>query len=293
MELWFIYAISSAVFAGLYTFFQKMAVEQGHSTLLVNMWSTVVSSVMAFTVSWIFSGFDGLWKIGLLLGFLSGITHIIGSIFRMDALKYIDTAILFPLYKTAGPIFTLVIGMTIFAEKFTVAEWIGIMLGITVPLLLLHKSEKLRQKHLWKGIVFLLIASFFTAVAAGISKYGSGVFETVFLFVAVSHAFGSISGWCIYELQKKNTQRNGKLFKYRYIDKDMLKISFLAGITQFGGFSAMMLAFVDGSLGVVYAIQSLYILIPIILSIVIYKEHWNVRKIIAIILSIAALAFLR
>ena len=55
----------------------------------------------------------------------------------------------------------------------------------------------------------------------------------------------------------------------------------------------MMLAFVDGSLGVVYAIQSLYILIPIILSIVIYKEHWNVRKIFAIILSLAALAFLR
>ncbi|GAX61276.1 permease of the drug/metabolite transporter DMT superfamily [Candidatus Scalindua japonica] len=293
MDLWFIYAISSAVFSGLHTFIQKIAVERGHSTLLVNMWSTVVSSVLAFTVSWIFFSFDGLWKIGLFLGFINGLTHIIGSIFRMDALKYIDTAIMFPLYKTAGPIFTLVIGIIIFAEKFTVAEWVGITLGITVPLLLLHKSEKLRQKYLWKGVVFLLIASFFTAVAAGISKYGTGIFETVFLFVAVSHTFGSISGWGIYELQKSNTHRNGKLFKYRHIDKDMLSISFLAGITQFAGFSAMMLAFVGGSLGIVYAIQSLYILIPIILSIIIYKEHWNMRKIIAIILSIVALAFLR
>lgn len=293
MGHWFIYAISSAIFSGLHTFIQKIAVERGHSTLLVNMWSTVVSSVLAFAVSWIFFSFDGVWKIGLLLGFINGLTHIIGSIFRMDALKYIDTAIMFPLYKTSGPIFTLVIGMFIFSEKFTVAEWIGITLGITVPLLLLHKSEKLRQKYLWKGVVFLLIASFFTAVAAGISKYGAGIFETIFLFVAVSHTFGSISGWGIYKLQKKNTLLKGKPCKSRYKDKDMLIISFSAGITQFAGFSTMMLALAGGSLGIVYAIQSLYILIPIILSIIFYKEHWNVRKIIAIILSLVALAFLK
>ena len=48
-----------------------------------------------------------------------------------------------------------------------------------------------------------------------------------------------------------------------------------------------------GSLGIVYTINSLYILIPITLSIMFYNEHWNLRKVTAIALSIAALWLLK
>jgi len=67
----------------------------------------------------------------------------------------------------------------------------------------------------------------------------------------------------------------------------------LMGILQSCSFLFIMLAFAEGTLSIVYTVQSLYILIPIILSIIIYKEHWNARKVVAIILSIAALALLK
>jgi len=45
------------------------------------------------------------------------------------------------------------------------------------------------------------------------------------------------------------------------------------------------------SLAISYTINSFYILIPIILSILIYKEHMNLRKGIAIVLSLLAIIF--
>ncbi len=44
---------------------------------------------------------------------------------------------------------------------------------------------------------------------------------------------------------------------------------------------------------VFHASQFLYILIPIVLSIYLYQEHWNARKVIAITLSIVALYLLK
>jgi uncharacterized membrane protein len=46
-----------------------------------------------------------------------------------------------------------------------------------------------------------------------------------------------------------------------------------------------------GSLSMVQTILSFYVLITIVLSIVIYHEHWDVQKALAIVLSVVALAF--
>ena len=68
-------------------------------------------------------------------------------------------------------------------------------------------------------------------------------------------------------------------------------LGFLLGIFMFGFLIFTLLAFKDGLVSIVFTVQSLYILIPIILSIIIYKEHINTQKIIAIILSIVAIVF--
>jgi len=49
---------------------------------------------------------------------------------------------------------------------------------------------------------------------------------------------------------------------------------------------------VDGTLAIVQTIHSMYILIPIVLSIIFYNEHWNLQKAVAIILSVLSLALL-
>jgi uncharacterized membrane protein len=72
------------------------------------------------------------------------------------------------------------------------------------------------------------------------------------------------------------------------------------GLVVFGSVRAVLIsaslglvlfAFQGGTLGIVQTIHSLYILIPIVLAIIFYNEHWNLQKAVAIVLSIAALAF--
>ncbi len=293
MELWFIYAVASALFAGLFTFLQKIAVERGYSPALMNSYSNAISSILALAVILLFFGFGGAWKLGLLLGFFVGLTHTIGAIFRMDALKYIDTAIFFPIYKTIAPVFILLVGMLAFGEDFTTLEWIGIALGITVPLLLLHKKENSRQKNLKKGILLLLFATLFSVARSGMSKYGVDIFETVFLFMAVFQGFSAILGFGIYKLQKNGIKYIGEVTKHEVMNKQILIISFISGVAEFFASATFLLALKGGLLGVVFTINSLYIVIPIILSIIIYKEHWNAFKVVAIVLSIVALAFLK
>ncbi len=71
-----------------------------------------------------------------------------------------------------------------------------------------------------------------------------------------------------------------------------LGIAFFVGVTQFTAFYLLLLAINGGDLSLVYSINAHYILIPIILSIWYYKEHWNTQKVIAIALSLVALVLL-
>ena len=73
----------------------------------------------------------------------------------------------------------------------------------------------------------------------------------------------------------------------------ILHVSIIRTVFAGGGFLLTLLAFVAGGpLGIVYTINSLYILLPIILAIIFYGEHWNFRKALAIGLSVVALAML-
>ncbi len=289
MHTWFIFALLSALFAGLHTYTQKIAVEKGYSSPIINVMNFSTSASLALITSFLF-GLDNEQAViyGVLLAATGGAVHMLGSIVRMDGLRYVDTAIFFPLYKTIGPIFTVILGILFFNEWFTAGETIGITLGIIVPLLLVHKSEKARQLDLRKGILFVLISAFFTAVSASIAKLGSETVHNIFIFVAVTHIFGALSGIFFNKFYKKN--KNKTLASS--LSKRMLVIGLLGGVLQFATFVTFLLALKEGDLAVVYTINSFYILIPIVLSIIFYKEHFNARKALAIGLSILAIFFL-
>ena len=289
MELWFIYALASALLAGMHTFSHKVAVEKGYSSTEINTYNTAVSAVLAFSVFF----FEPVSSVSIMfviaLSLVAGITHAIGSIVRMDALKYIDTALFFPLYKMIGPIFTTIIGVIFFSELLNKSEWVGVILGILLPLLLISKMEKKRQKNLVLGLILVMVSAALTAAAASVAKYNTVSAGSVFLFIAIAHSFATVTSIVIGKFSKKKSEVKQRA-KH---DIPFYTVAIGGGLMQFFGFAAMMLAFSGGSLAIVYTINSFYILIPIVLSVILYKEHMNIRKALAIVLSIVALAFLR
>ena len=73
---------------------------------------------------------------------LSGFLYLLVDGLRIKSLTYIDTAIFFPIYKALGPAMVTLAGVFIFFENLSRLELLGIVLGITVPLMLIHRSEK-------------------------------------------------------------------------------------------------------------------------------------------------------
>ena len=285
-------AVFSAVFSGLLTFLQKVGSVRGYNSSLLNSYSNGFSALIGFVVAGFLEGYGGFsWSL-LGFGFISGLIYIIGVNFRMDALRYIDATILLPLHKFVSPLIVVVIGVTFFEELLSTKEWWGIILGMFVPLMLISSSEKLRQRNLKKGLWLMLFSAVFAAVNVAINKESTDIFTSVLLFMFVTNASSALVGSVIYRFRKKDS--SSLVPEVCHFDSKLISLAVLSGVFQVISFATLLLAFANnGPLAVVYTIHSLYILIPISLAIIFYKEHWNFRKVTAIVLSILALFLMK
>lgn len=290
MELWLIFALMSAISAGFLAFTQKICAVRRYNSSLFNGYSAGIASIIGLVVAGIYEGFSGITWLFIFIALLSGIASLLSTNFRVDSLKHIDTTISLPIHKFISPLFVLIFGIILFNENLTSYEWLGIIVGIFIPLLLINKAEKIRQNNLHKGLILVIISGLLSAIAFVINKYGTELFTSIILFVAIVQGFMAITGAFLY----KNRHAN-KIDNHVHIyDYKLLKLAFLGGIAQFISFASIMLALTyGGALAVVYTIQSLYIIIPIVLSIIFFREHWNAKKVFVIGLSILAIVLMQ
>lgn len=291
METWFLLAVLSAVSGGFGSFTHKVVAERNHDTAVIAAYASIISTILVLICTYFFVGFSGFTLLMFLFAFLAAATYFASLMIKVDALRVIDTAIYFPLYKIVGPLITIIFGVTFFGEAFTTIEWIGLFLSLTVPLLLITKDENRRQRNLVRGLWLIVIGAFVGAVSVTFAKAGADVSPNVWLFIGVGEALTAFSA--IATLYARHRHETFDRIQ-KESSPEAIKLSLIKGVLQAIGAVTMIFAFaIGGPLGIVYTINSLYILIPIILSIIIYNEHWNAQKVIAIILSIAALGLLK
>jgi drug/metabolite transporter (DMT)-like permease len=135
---------------------------------------------------------------GMVFGF--GIIAGLAGVLKVNALHYIDSTIYFPLLKLLAPALTIAAGVILFSETFTSSEWIGMLLGLFVPLMLITKSENNRQNNLSLGLILVLITSLLSAAIATANNFAvdTGVDPLVVLFFAVLGVFCSSAGLFVY-----------------------------------------------------------------------------------------------
>lgn len=289
--MWFTLALLSAVFAGVHAYGQKVVVERTLDLYLINALSALVSFVIAlalfsFTQSWS----TVPWSV-YLFGALGGLLYIAYNTGRMVALRYIDSAIFFPLYKVVSPATIALIGIFIFSEYVTTWEVVGIIFSCLIPLLLITRHEDKRQKNLKLGLILLVATALAAAVSSAINSYVVRPDISLALpLLIVTHAFVLGSGLFLFLRQHHTKHMYRELTSH--MTKSFIAINVCMGTLQFLAFYTLLLAFSAGDLSVVYAINAHYILIPVVLSVWFYGEHWNARKAFALTLSLAALVLL-
>jgi drug/metabolite transporter (DMT)-like permease len=230
-------------------------------------------------------------KLLALFVFGFGFLAAIAGVMKIYALRYIDSTIYFPLFKLLAPAIAIAAGVTLFGEEFSTIEWVGMLIGLLVPLMLITKSENGRQNNLLLGLLFVLITGVLSAVVAIMNNYavdsGMPIFVTL-LFTVLGIFCGSLSLFCYKQGITGIIQTVAEHFNYTLLLITALR-SLLIAISVGLSFYAYT---VGGTLAVVQTIHSMYILIPIVLAIIFYNEHWNWQKALAIMLSVVSLAFL-
>lgn len=290
MEIWFLAALAGAILAGLSNFFFKLAASRGYDaevfTLISGLGSIVFATALLLVVE------APIWQINILTAVMlfAGILAASGSIMKVYALRHIDSTIYFPLFKLLAPGLAIVFGIVWFAESFTYLEWLGMALGLTVPLLLITKSENSRQNNLKAGLVLVLFTALASATAAALNKFviDSGVHVLTGLLYA---SIGVFLGTILTIIYKK-----GVWLSYRHVsenwDRGIFWYASLRAVLICSSLGLVLFAYQDGTLAVVQTIHSMYILIPIILAVIIYNEHWSLQKGLAVALSVAAIILL-
>ncbi len=291
LELWFIYAILSAISGGFYVFITKIGAERNYDGVILNTLASVISAVVLISITFIVSDFQTFSMIAVLLAAANGVLYMVGNVLRFEALKCIDTAIFYPLYKTFSPLLAIFFGVMLLREGLSSIEWLGLAISLSIPLLLISRNEKHRQKDLGRGLRILAVVSVLAAAAAYLLKEAVDRMDDVVFLTAITHVILVAVGLIIALKKQSPKQLKEKASAPR--DGSYVTLVVVMGLCHAGSFLGFMAALQLGTLSVVYTIQSLYILIPIVLSIVYYNEHWNTRKVVAIVLSIVALWFLK
>jgi drug/metabolite transporter (DMT)-like permease len=289
--MWFIFALLSTLFAGMQSFGQKIAAEKKYDTVLMSAIAAFISSIIAIAF-FVWNGdYFAFPYLFYWLAIISGGLFILSSIARLEALQFIDSTIHFPLYKVVGPAAVAILGIGLLYDQVSSAELLGIVLSCFVPILLISKSENHRQKNLRLGVALTIGATLLAAVGAVVNAYAIALnADLVLPLVIVANGCAFVFGLGLFLRRHKPHEMAGALKQTASLP--FLSIACLVGVSQFLGFYLFLLAITGSNVSLVYSINAHYILIPVLLSVWLYKEHWNMQKALALILSMLALVLL-
>lgn len=282
------WTLAATVFAGLHIFAGKVVAQKK----LNAAWNNIITYAIAgptFLFCFLLTGevLPVYWQEISAFALAAGATYAISAYTRIEALRFIDTVIFFPLSKILAPLIAVCGGMFFFHETLTPFNMLGVALSICVPILLIQKSEHARQSNLKFGIILMVISTV-TATATHLLAKGAVTLSggEIFFYMGVAQCAGLFISLALLKQEEHRAKE-----KYKHTKQDYL-YGILSSLLGMASYIALMKALSTGQISLVYTIQAHYIVIPIILSVWFYKEHMDMRKFIAVALSMAAIGLL-
>ncbi len=283
----FYWTIAATVLAGIQLFFQKVVAQEKRDSAFNGFLMYGFSAIAVFIILFSYSDVPSAWRIIGIFALASGALHGIGNYFRIEALKHIDSVIYFPINKVLGPFLVVIFGVLLLHDPLTTQQYIGIGTSFLVPLLLISSAEHHRQNNLRQGMIFVVISTVLTATSVLFTKQATSYESAVLFIVGISQIAGTVSSATILVKQK-----GARLSKGITFDKRDVYLGFIAAVLGTVATYTLIRALSTGLVSLVYVIHAHYILIPIVLSVWWYKDHINIRKILAIVVSFLAIGLL-
>ncbi|KKW09394.1 MAG: hypothetical protein UY44_C0002G0034 [Candidatus Kaiserbacteria bacterium GW2011_GWA2_49_19] len=283
----FYWTIAATIFGGIQLFFQKVVAQEKRDSAFNGLMMYGVSGIAVFIYLFAYYGIPSEWRIIVGFALAGGALHGIGNYIRIEALKYIDSVLYFPINKVLGPLIVVIGGIFILGDSLTPQQYIGIGTSFIVPMLLISSTEHHRQNNLRQGMKFVVISTIFTSASILFTKQATSYEQAVLFVFVIAQIAGSASSLAI--LMK---QRGFKFSGGLALDRRDMYLGLIAAVLGIFSTYTLITALSTGLVSLVYVIHAHYILIPIVLSVWWYKDHINLRKILAIVVSFLAIGLL-
>jgi drug/metabolite transporter (DMT)-like permease len=286
-QVTFYWAVAATILGGIQLFFQKVVAQEKRDSAFNGFMMYGASAIAIYALLFAQHELPDAWRVVAILAFVGGGFHGLGNFVRIEALKHIDSVLYFPINKVLGPLLVVFAGVLLLGDSLTLQQYIGIGLGLAVPLLLLSAAEHHRQNNLRRGLVFVIISTVLTAASVIFTKQATSYDATVLFVLAIAQTAGAISSIAILIKQKDSGLSLGA-----HLDRRDIVLGLIAALIGFFSAYTLIRALSTGLVSLVYAIHAHYIIIPIVLSIWWYGDHINFRKVVAIVVSFLAIILL-
>ena len=276
MEAWILYALIGAIFVGIVNFYSKIIAAQElnrNRIFIYSMFSMTVVSILFLIFNYQYSQITLLIIIISIIRVMAGLEK---QIFTVEALKHIESSLFFPIHKITHIFLAFLVWIFFFQEYLNWIELSAILLWIVVILLLTDKKSRNKQIDYKKWFLFLIISNLFLLIASSINKYIAYIDFDIWTYMLIT----SLSGTIYLSLTKKDA--------FDTVDKDTkikeLQMWFSRGLFSYIWFFFVVYALQDWPFALVQVLVVLSIFVPIILSVIVFNEKINFKKIIAFIL---------
>ncbi len=282
---WIYYAIGASLCIGLYWFAQKIKAEKPQQS---ETGFIIYSYVWMWIIGFLWSVISGqnieLLNVNALLYALwITLCYLVIIKTRLRSLKYLSSSTYFINYRIISSLWLILVGAVFFSETISLKEAVWILLWFVVFYLLLERkntSESMVDFRKW--FLFLFIGSVAVMWVQWFWKEYALSGESIFTLMFLQWIFGVISA--ILLKQKES-------LKEIFLIRDIKQGIFLFAAAVLFGMATLcnVFAYIWWDLAIVYKIISYSLFIPIILSIIIYKEQVNAKKLLAFALTLVSI----
>lgn len=280
--MWLVFAVGSAVFAGITSILAKMGLKKVDSYVATAL-RTVVVLIFAWIMVFLVNSQNQLKNISpknLLFLTLSGFTTGASWLCYFRALQIGDVNKVVPIDKSST-ILTMLLAFFILHEPITKVMLFGMLLIGIGTYLMIQKKEGLENKNNYKQsfIIYAFFSAIFASLTAILGKLGIQQIESN-LGSALRTVVVLFMAWLIVILQKKVSEVSK-------IDKKSWVYILLSGIATGASWLCYYRALQEGPASIIVPIDKLSILVVILFASVFLKEHLPKRAMMGLILLVA------
>lgn len=278
--MWILYAVGSALFAGLTSILAKCGIRKTDSTVATAV-RTVVILLFSWIIVWIVGSQNQISQISgktLLFLILSGAATGASWLCYFKALQLGDINKVVPIDKSST-VLTILLALIFLGEGISFQKALAVLAIAAGIFLMIEKKDVTGQEKKGKAgwMAYAVGSAFFASLTAILGKIGITGVESN-LGTAVRTAVVLVMAWGMVFV-------TGKQYEVKHIDRKELGFICLSGIATGASWFCYYRALQEGPASVVAPIDKLSVLVTVAFSYLVFKEKLN-RK------SLAGLALL-